>query len=68
MRCAIVIEDAEGHYAAYVPDLPGCVATGETVQAVETEIRDAICFHIEGLKSRRPTGSRADQHRRLHRA
>jgi hypothetical protein len=39
MRYAIVIEKANGNYSAYVPDLPGCVATGETVKAVESEIR-----------------------------
>lgn len=50
MRFAIVIEKAEGNYSAYVPDLPGCVATGPTVEAVEREIRDAIRFHIEGLE------------------
>jgi predicted RNase H-like HicB family nuclease len=50
MRYAIVIEKAGGNYSAYVPDLPGCVATGETVAVVETEIRDAIRFHIDGLK------------------
>jgi predicted RNase H-like HicB family nuclease len=46
----IVIEKADGNYSAYVPDLPGCVATGHTVKAVEHEIRNAIRFHIEGLK------------------
>lgn len=50
MRYAIVIEKAESNYSAYVPDLPGCVATGATVAAVEGEIRDAIRFHIDGLK------------------
>jgi predicted RNase H-like HicB family nuclease len=50
MRYAIVIEKANGNYSAYVPDLPGCVTTGETVAAVEAEIRDAIRFHIDGLK------------------
>jgi predicted RNase H-like HicB family nuclease len=50
MRYAIVIEKADGNYSAYVPDLPGCVATGDTVASVEREIRDAIRFHIEGLK------------------
>jgi predicted RNase H-like HicB family nuclease len=50
MRFAIVIEKAEGNYSAYVPDLPGCVATGDTVEDVEREIRDAIRFHIEGLR------------------
>jgi len=51
MRYAIVIEKAEGNYSAFVPDLPGCVATAATIADVETEIRDAIRFHIEGLKS-----------------
>jgi predicted RNase H-like HicB family nuclease len=51
MRYAVVIEKAEGNYSAYVPDLPGCVATGETVAAVEEEIRGAIRFHIDGLKA-----------------
>jgi predicted RNase H-like HicB family nuclease len=51
MRYAIVIEKAEGNYSAYVPDLPGCIATGETVEAVEEEIRAAIRFHIDGLKA-----------------
>jgi predicted RNase H-like HicB family nuclease len=50
MRYAIVIEKAEGNYSAYVPDLPGCVATAPTVEATEQEIREAIRFHIEGLK------------------
>jgi predicted RNase H-like HicB family nuclease len=49
MRYAIVIEKAEGNYSAYVPDLPGCVATGSTVQEVEQEMRAAIRFHIDGL-------------------
>jgi predicted RNase H-like HicB family nuclease len=50
MRYAIVIEKAEANYSAYVPDLPGCIATGATVGAVENEICEAIRFHIEGLK------------------
>jgi predicted RNase H-like HicB family nuclease len=50
-RYAVVIEKAEGNYSAYVPDLPGCVATGATVEATEAEIRDAIRFHIEGLRA-----------------
>lgn len=50
MRYAIVIEKAKGNYSAYVPDLPGCVATGPSVADVEKEIRDVIRFHIEGLK------------------
>ena len=51
MRYAIVIELAGPNYSAYVPDLPGCVATGPTVAAVEQEIREAIRFHIEGLQT-----------------
>ena len=51
MRYAVVIEKAGGNYSAYVPDLPGCVATGETVALVEEEIREAIRFHIDGLKA-----------------
>ena len=50
MRYAVVIEKAEGNYSAYVPDLPGCVATGATVAEVETEIRGAIEFHLEGMR------------------
>jgi predicted RNase H-like HicB family nuclease len=51
VRYAIVIKKAAGNYSAYVPDLPGCVAAGPTVQAVEQEIREAIRFHIAGLRA-----------------
>ena len=50
MRYAIVIEKAPENYAAYVPDLPGCIATGATVAETESLIREAIEFHLEGLK------------------
>ena len=50
LRYAIVIERADGNYSAYVPDLPGCVATGATPDQAETEIREAIEFHLEGLR------------------
>lgn len=50
MRYGIVIERAEGNFSAYVPDLPGCVATGQSVSEVMSEIREAILFHIEGLQ------------------
>lgn len=49
MRYAIVIEKAGTDWSAYVPDLPGCVATGSTVERVEAEIRKAIRFHLDGL-------------------
>jgi len=51
MRYAVVIEKANDNYSAYVPDLPGCVATGPTVEATENEIREAIRFHIDSLKA-----------------
>ena len=51
MRYAIVIEKAESNYAAYVPDLPGCVATGATVEETERSIREAIEIHVEGLRA-----------------
>ena len=50
MRYAIVIEKAEGNYSAYAPDLPGCVATGASISEVESEMREAIAFHVEGLR------------------
>ncbi|HVN78053.1 MAG TPA: type II toxin-antitoxin system HicB family antitoxin [Terriglobia bacterium] len=50
MEFAIVIEKAEHNYAAYVPDLPGCIATGETLEETEQRIREAILFHIQGLR------------------
>jgi predicted RNase H-like HicB family nuclease len=50
MRFAIVIEKAESNYAAYVPDLPGCIATGATVEEVGRLIREAIELHVEGLR------------------
>ncbi|ADE13336.1 protein of unknown function UPF0150 [Nitrosococcus halophilus Nc 4] len=50
MKYAIVIEKAASNYSAYVPDLPGCVATGSTIEEVESEIREAIEFHLEGMR------------------
>ena len=50
MRYAIVIEKAENNYSAYVPDLPGCVATGATIEEAEGQIREAIEFHLQGLR------------------
>jgi predicted RNase H-like HicB family nuclease len=50
MRYAVVIEKAGANYSAYVPDLPGCIATGKTPEVVEREIREAIEFHLEGLR------------------
>jgi predicted RNase H-like HicB family nuclease len=50
MRYAIVIEPANDNFSAYVPDLPGCVATGATLEETEQAIREAIEFHIDGLR------------------
>lgn len=46
----IVIEKAAGNYSAYSPDLPGCVATGETKEAVEANMQEAIRMHLEGMR------------------
>lgn len=50
MKYAVVIEKAESNFSAYVPDLPGCVATGHTLKEVEQEIRQAIKFHLDGMR------------------
>jgi len=64
MRYAIVIEMAESNFSAYVPDLPGCVATGTTVEDTENSIREAIEFHLDGLREDNipipPASSRVD--------
>lgn len=49
-RYAIVIEKAAANYAAYVPDLPGCIATGATAQETERLLREAIEMHVEGMR------------------
>jgi len=50
VRYAIVIEQAPGNFSAYVPDLPGCVATGVSLTDVEQAMREAIAFHLDGLR------------------
>jgi len=50
MRYAILIEKSETGYGAYVPDLPGCVAVGETIAETEKLIKEAVEFHLEGLR------------------
>ena len=50
MKYAVVIEDTGTNFSAYVPDLPGCIATGRSIEEAENEIRSAIQFHLEGLK------------------
>lgn len=50
MEYAVIIEKGKTSYGAYVPDLPGCVAVGETLEEVKTLIQEAIEFHIEGMR------------------
>ena len=50
VRYVIIFEKTDTGYSAYVPDLPGCIATGKTKSMTETNILDAIQFHLAGLK------------------
>jgi predicted RNase H-like HicB family nuclease len=50
LEYAVVFERTPNNYSAYVPDLPGCVTTGQTLEEVERNMREAIMFHIESLK------------------
>jgi len=50
MKYLVVVEKADGNYSAYLPDLPGCVATGRTREEVEANIREAVRLHLEGLR------------------
>lgn len=50
MKYLIVIEKSKTGYSAYSPDLPGCVSTGSTIEETEQNMREAIAFHIDGLK------------------
>jgi predicted RNase H-like HicB family nuclease len=50
MRYATIIEKMPHNYSAYVPDLPGCVATAKTIEEASIEIQAAISFHLEGLQ------------------
>ena len=52
MKCAVVFERTGTGFSAYVPDLPGCVATGRTREKVEKNVREAIEFHLDGLRKR----------------
>ena len=51
MKYLIVIEQTPSGYSAYSPDVPGCVATGQSRAAVEREMADAISFHLDGLRA-----------------
>ncbi len=49
-RFLVVIEKADGNYSAYAPDLPGCVATGKTIEEAERNMHEAIKLHLQGLR------------------
>jgi predicted RNase H-like HicB family nuclease len=49
-KYAIVIEHGDNNLSAYVPDLPGCITTGRTVEEIERNIREAIALHLDGLR------------------
>jgi predicted RNase H-like HicB family nuclease len=51
MKYAVVIEKGDESYGAYIPDLPGCVAVGDTVEEVEQLIREAVALHLDGLRA-----------------
>ena len=51
MRYAIVIEKADNNYSAYVPDVPGCIATGGTIDEVKRNLAEALQFHFEGMRA-----------------
>ena len=51
MRYAVVIENAGENYSAYVPDVPGCIATGQTADDALANLREALDFHLEGLRA-----------------
>jgi predicted RNase H-like HicB family nuclease len=50
MRYAMIIEKGERNYSAYLPDLPGCIATGKTVEEVKRRMRAAVEFHLRGMR------------------
>lgn len=50
-KYTIIIEEADGNFSAYCPDLPGCVATGKTMEETIQRMKAAIKFHLEGLKA-----------------
>ena len=49
-KYAVVIEEGPNNYSAYVPDLPGCITTGATLEEIEANIREAIELHLEGIR------------------
>jgi len=50
MRYVMIIESGERNYSAYLPDLPGCIATGKTIEEVKRNMREAVEFHLRGMR------------------
>lgn len=50
MKYAVIIEKAENNYSAYAPDIPGCIAVGNTLEETKQMIQEAIEFHLEGMR------------------
>ncbi len=50
MKYLVIIEPGSNNFSAYVPDLPGCVSTGDTLEEVKSNIQEAISFHLDGMK------------------
>ena len=50
LKYLVVVETAKKNFAAYIPDLPGCIATGSTMEELQANIRFAIAMHVEGLR------------------
>ena len=59
-RFLVVIEKANGHYSAYSPDLPGCVATGDTREQAAQNMHEAVRMHVDGLLEACPEKSRGN--------
>ena len=49
MRYAIIVEKGKRNYSAYVPDVPGCIATGQTLEEVKQQMKEALELHMEGM-------------------
>jgi predicted RNase H-like HicB family nuclease len=58
-KYAVIFEQAESNWAAYVPDLPGCITTGRTIEETEQNIREAIRGHLQTLRESRPSAPRS---------
>ncbi len=49
-RYLVIIEESDNGFSGFLPDLPGCIATGTTREEVETAMREGVAFHLDGLR------------------